>query len=88
MRILLQHIHVGINLKDIIGWMSPHAVEIYNSFSSLKDLCTRLSDPEYIRLLKATVEKNTHDIMENNRYVRLLGVTIIFCFLLVILTNS
>ena len=66
-RILLQHIHIGINLKDILGWWSPHAMDIHYSSNSLKELCTLLSDPEYVRLLKATVEKNTKDIMESNR---------------------
>ena len=68
-RILLQHINVGLNLKEILGYINPHAIEIYNSFSSLKELCARISDPQYMRLLKATMEKNTKDIMEANRYV-------------------
>ncbi|KAL7541228.1 hypothetical protein ACHAXR_012211 [Thalassiosira sp. AJA248-18] len=68
-RILLQHIHVGINLRDTMNYISPHASEIFNSFNSLKDVCTRLSDPEYVRLLKATVEKSTKEIMENNRQI-------------------
>lgn len=44
-------------------------MDIHYSSNSLKDLCSRLSDPEYVRLLKATVDKNTKEIMESNRYV-------------------
>ena len=68
-RIILQHIHVGINLKEVLGYMNAHAMDIHYSSNSLKDLCSRLSDPEYVRLLKATVDKNTKEIMESNRYV-------------------
>lgn len=49
--------------------MNAHAMDIHYSSNSLKDLCSRLSDPEYVRLLKATVDKNTKEIMESNRYV-------------------
>ena len=66
-RIILQHINVGINLREILGYMNPHAMDIHYSSNSLKELCSRLSDPEYVRLLKATVDKNTKDIMESNR---------------------
>lgn len=69
MRIVLQHIHVGINLRDMLAYLSPYAQAIHNSANSLKELCTLLSDPEYVRLLKSTVEKNTQDIMENNRNI-------------------
>lgn len=69
-RIILQHIHVGINLREILGYMNPHAMDIHYSSNSLKELCSRLSDPEYVRLLKATVDKNTKEIMESNRYGR------------------
>ena len=68
-RILLQDTNIGINLKGILGFLSPHAVDIHNSANSLKELCTLLSDPDYVKLLNATVEKNTQDIMENNRSI-------------------
>jgi hypothetical protein len=67
-RIILQSIRVGINLREILGYMNPYAMDIHNSSNSLKVLCSRLSDPEYVRLLKATVDKNTKEIMESNRY--------------------
>ena len=73
MRILLQHIHIGVNLRDILSFLNPFASDIHNSTNSLKELCTLLSDPQYVRLLKATIEKNTQDIMENNRYVKYLA---------------
>jgi len=68
-RILLQDIRVGINLKAILGYINPHAIEIYNSFNNLNDTCTRLSDPKYVRLLEATVEANSREIMETNRNI-------------------
>ena len=66
-RIILQHIHVGINLREILGYMHAYAMDLHYASNSLKELCALLSDPEYVRLLKATVEKNTRDIMESNR---------------------
>ena len=68
-RILLQDTNIGINLRGILGFLSPHAVDIHNSANSLKELCTLLSDPDYVKLLNATVEKNTQDIMETNRKI-------------------
>ena len=56
-------------MKEVLGYMNAHAMDIHYSSNSLKDLCSRLSDPEYVRLLKATVDKNTKEIMESNRYV-------------------
>ncbi len=70
-RIILQSIRVGVNLREILGYMNPYAMDIHNSSNSLKVLCSRLSDSEYVRLLKATVDKNTKEIMESNRYVKI-----------------
>ena len=66
-RFLLQHVHIGINLRDVLGYMNPHAMEIHNAFNNLNDTCTRLCDPEYCRLLKATMERNAREVMENSR---------------------
>ena len=48
--------------------MHPNAMDLHYASNSLKELCALLSDPEYVRLLKATVEKNTRDIVERNRW--------------------
>ena len=66
-RILLQHIHIGLNLRDILGYWHPHAMEIYNSNNKLESVCTRLSDPVYLRLLNAMLKKSAEDAMEGNR---------------------
>ena len=66
-RLLMQKMRIGINLKEVMNYWNTHASEIYNSFNSLKDLCTRLCDPQYVRLLKATLEKNAREILETNR---------------------
>jgi hypothetical protein len=58
--------------------MNPYAMDIHNSSNSLKVLCSRLSDPEYVRLLKATVDKNTKEIMESNRYVKIVIINDLF----------
>ena len=65
----MQEIHVGINLREVLGYLDPNAQDIHNSANSLKELCTLLSDPDYVKLLRTTVEKNTQDIMENNRSI-------------------
>ena len=65
----MQSLNVGINLKEILRHINPYALDIHNSTNNLKELCKLISDPEYVRMLKATVEKNTQQIMENNRKV-------------------
>jgi len=66
-RLLLQHIHIGLNLRDILGYWHPHAMEMYNSNNRLESVCARLSDPVYCRLLNAKLEKSAEDAMEGSR---------------------
>ncbi|KAL7548623.1 hypothetical protein ACHAWF_011897 [Thalassiosira exigua] len=66
-RILLQKIGVGINLSTVMNHVDPLWSGIHGSFNSLRDLCTRLSDPEYMRLLRAAHETSARKVMESNR---------------------
>ena len=66
-RLLLQHIHIGLNLRDVLGYWHPHAMELYNSNNKLESVCSRLSDPVYLRLLNAKLEKSAEDAMEGSR---------------------
>ena len=83
-RALLQNLHVGIHLKDIMSFYSPHgmcsifmfcrgqclifillktALDIWHSFQSLELVCGLLSDPDYVRLLNATKDKNNQALV-------------------------
>mmetsp|Transcript_7253 Transcript_7253/g.11900 ORF Transcript_7253/g.11900 Transcript_7253/m.11900 type:complete len:1401 (+) Transcript_7253:1066-5268(+) len=66
-RLLLQHIHIGLNLRDILGYWHPHAMEMYNSNNKLESVCSRLSDPVYLRLLNAKLENSAEDALEGSR---------------------
>lgn len=66
-RLLLQNIQIGLNLRDILGYWHPHAMEMYNSNNKLESVCSRLSDPVYLCLLNAKLEKSAEDAMEGSR---------------------
>lgn len=66
-RLLIQNLQIGLEKRDILGYWSPYAMELYNSNNSLEDVCTQLSDPIYRRLLTAKWEASAQDAMEGSR---------------------
>ena len=66
-RLLLQNIQIGLNLRDILGYWHPGAVQLYNANNSLESVCTQLTDPVYRHLFTAKLNKSAEDAMEGSR---------------------
>ena len=47
--VLGESLKIGVGWEPILDWYSPHARELWKSHNSLKAVCYKVCDPEYIR---------------------------------------
>ncbi|CAB9499454.1 DNA ligase 4 [Seminavis robusta] len=69
-RMLLEHIKVGLGFETIIGWFSDHAEDIWKSHNSLKSVCDKLSDPEWVAKREIELER-AKEAQKKERFARI-----------------
>lgn len=79
-RILLQKLDIGIGSKTILHYWRKYALELYQGNNNLKDVCTLLCDPSYIKSMQTNEDHinqaNRRTYMEASIIKAVLGNTI------------
>jgi len=55
-RIVLQKLDIGLGYQSILTFYHPWAMDLYNSNKTLKTLCAKIADPEWVRRRQQRIE--------------------------------